>query len=345
MTDTNNHRSDTKTLEEQDEELLFKEDDRNSVLPIRYPAIWENYKKQAAAFWQAHEFTNAILEDKKQIRSLNEKGLPFVSADELHFIKMILAFFASSDLIVNKNLTKRFLSEVGIIEVQCAYAFQRMMENIHSETYALLIDAYSADEAEKEFLFNAVKNIPVIKKKAEWAEKWISSDRPFRERVAAFACVEGIHFSGAFCAIYWIKESNRLPGLTGSNGSIAPDEGKHTELATLVHDILTVKVTPYNIKKIVEEAVDLEIEFITEAIPCRLVGMNATFMSQYIKFVANRLLKQFGYDPIYPGVTQPFTFMDRISLPNKSNFFEHKPGEYQMSAQVDSQEDPFGFLD
>jgi ribonucleoside-diphosphate reductase beta chain len=322
--------------EDIDEKLLFNEDDRNSILPIRYPAIWENYKKQAAAFWQAHDFTIAIAEDKKQLHLL--------SKDEMHFIKMILAFFASSDLIVNKNLTKRFISEVGILEVQCAYAFQRMMENIHSETYALLIDAYCDNNQEKDFLFNAVKNVPIVGKKAAWAEKWISSHRPFRERLIAFACVEGIHFSGSFCAIYWIKERGRLPGLTGTNGSIAPDEGKHTELAVLIHDILSVKTDPCVAKQIVEEAVELEIEFITEAIPCKLVGMNANLMAEYIKFVANRLLLQFGYNSIYEGVKQPFTFMDRISLGNKSNFFEHKPAEYQLGAKVKVEEDPFGFL-
>lgn len=301
---------------------IFDEETRTTMLPILYPTIWKSYKKQFASVWQVHEVD--LSKDMVDWLALDEQ--------ERYFIKMVLAFFASSDLIVNENLAKRFIQEMKLNEFKVAYAFQATMENVHSEMYAALIDTYIKNIEEKEELFNAVSRIPIISKKAAWARKWIAADRPFYERLVAFAAVEGIFFSGSFCAIFWMKERSKLPGLCMSNDFIARDEGMHTEFATLVHDLLVVKI-PYDILKIIiMEAVDLEIEFITDALPCKLIGMNATMMKEYIKCVANRLVKQFGYDEIYPKVSQPFTFMERSALPGKSNFFELRPTQYSKGA-------------
>jgi ribonucleotide reductase beta subunit family protein with ferritin-like domain len=253
---------------------------------------------------------------------------------------MVLAFFASSDLIVNDNLAKRFTQEAKVLEVQFAYKFQAMMENIHSEMYALLIDTYIEDSKEKDFLFNAVKNVEIVKKKADWANKWISCDRPFAERLVAFSAVEGIFFSGSFCSIYWIRERGKMPGLCKSNDFIARDEGLHTNFAVLLHSMLNNKCSMDSMHKIIKEAVELETEFITEALPCKLIGMNSELMKEYIMFVANRLIKQYEYPELYPSSDCPFTFMDRITLASKSNFFEKRPTEYSKSECKDN-EDPF----
>lgn len=311
---------------------ILELDSRNTLFPIKDHDIWAAYKKQAACMWHVHEVD--MTKDRADWDKLN--------ADEKHFLKMVLAFFASSDLIVNENLAKRFTQEVQLLEARITYKFQEMMENIHSEMYATLIDVYIQDPKEKDYLFNAVKTIPIIEKKAAWARKWIGSDASFAERLVAFSAVEGIFFSGSFCAIYWIRERGILPGLTKSNTFIARDEGLHTDFAVLLHQKLKDKCHPDVMKQIIQEAVDLEIEFITEALPCRLIGMNAGMMREYIKFVANRLLKQYNALESYPNVQQPFTFMDRIGLSMKSNFFESKPDAYgNQDTRHTEDEDPY----
>lgn len=315
---------------------IFAEETRNTIFPILFPTIWASYKQQFACVWQLHELNDALSRDYADWVKLED--------DERFFLKMVLAFFASSDLIVNENLAERFIKEFTRHEFKTAYKFQTVMENVHSETYATLIDLYIKDPEEKTILFDAVKTIPIITKKANWAKKWITSDRPICERLVAFAAVEGIFFSGSFCAIFWIKERGILPGLCLSNDFISRDEGLHTDLAVLEHDLMLEKISPEAIKSIMMEAVDLEIEFITEALPCKLIGMNAGMMKEYIKFVANRLVKQFGYEEIYPGVSQPFTFMDRIALPGKSNFFELRPSQYNKGAIEDNTTDAYADL-
>jgi ribonucleotide reductase beta subunit family protein with ferritin-like domain len=313
---------------------IFEEETRNTSLPILFPTIWKAYKNQFASVWQVHEVD----------LSRDYSDWVKLSDDEQFFLKMVLAFFASSDLIVNKNLAKRFINEFKRIEFVFAYTFQAAMENVHSEMYSALIDTYIKDINEKNKLFNAVENIPIIAKKAEWTNKWIESSRPMCERLVAFACVEGIFFSGSFCAIYWIKERGILKGLCLSNDFISRDEGMHTDFAVLTHSLMLEKISPEAMISIVSEAVELETEFITEALPCRLIGMNSIMMKEYIKFVANRLVKQFGYPEIYPNVNQPFTFMDRIALHSKSNFFEEKPSQYNKRAVEETSEDPYADL-
>lgn len=312
---------------------LFAEETRHAALPIRYPTIMELKEKQRGCYWQPHEVPIAgDLADWKKL-----------TPDEQHFIKMVLAFFASSDLIVNENLMERFVKDVKALEVQILYRFQAMMEDIHSEMYALLIDTYIDDPDEKKRLLNAVVEIPIIKKKAQWAAKWMATDRPYNERLIAFAAVEGIFFSGSFCSIFWLKERGIMPGLTLSNDFISRDEGTHVEGAQKIHELLVKKADQKTVHEIIAEAVELETEFICGALPCRLIGINSTTMTEYIKFVANRLLKQFGYDELYKGVKQPFPFMDRICLDGKSNFFEIRPSQYNKLAKVDTT-DPYAGL-
>lgn len=314
---------------------LFQPEDRNTMFPIIYPTIWQSYKKQFACIWQVHEVD--LTKDLADWNALQN--------DEQHFIKMVLAFFASSDLIVNSNLSKRFIQEMTRLEFQVAYGFQTTMEFVHSEMYAALIDMYVKEPLERHKLFNAIKTIPIIKKKAEWANYWISADRPFVERLVAFAAVEGIFFSGSFCAIFWLKERGILPGLCLSNDFISRDEGLHTEFATLVYDLLSNKISFEMIKTIFTQAVELEIEFITEALPCKLIGMNSTLMKEYIKCVANRLASQFGHANIFDNVQkQPFAFMDRIGLSGKSNFFELRPSQYNKGAVVEESDDAYADL-
>jgi len=253
--------------------------------------------------------------------------------DEQHFIKMILAFFAASDGIVIENLGMRFLSEVQLPEARAAYGFQLMMENVHSESYSLLIDTYIKDAAEKTKLFEAIDNFPCIKRKADWSIKWINDKRSsFAARLVAFACVEGIFFSGSFCSIYWLKKRGLMPGLTFSNGLISRDEGMHTDLAVLLFNKLNKKLNKNKVKEIIKEAVVIEKEFICEALPCKLIGMNSKLMSQYIEFVADRLLVQLGNKKEYNS-TNPFDFMEMISLEGKTNFFEKKVSEYSLVSE------------
>src|ERR1700712_5476632 len=301
-------------------ELLLRENkDRFVILPIKYPAIWEMYKKAEASFWTAEEID--LSDDVKHWEAMN--------SGEKHFISHILAFFAASDGIVNENLAVNFMSEVQLPEARCFYGFQIMMENIHSETYALLIDTYIKDPTEKDRLFHAVDTIPCVQKKAEWALRWINNGS-FAERLIAFAAVEGIFFSGSFCSIFWLKKRGLMPGLTFSNELISRDEGMHCEFACLLYRMLNEKMPEADVTRIIKDAVEIEKEFITEALPVRLIGMNADLMKQYIEFVADRWLGELGYPKMF-NATNPFDFMEMISLQGKTNFFEKRVGDYQKS--------------
>ena len=282
-------------------------------------------------FWRAEEID--FSKDMTHWETLTEK--------EQYFIKMILAFFAASDGIVIENLGMRFMSDVQLPEARAAYGFQLMMENIHSETYSLLIDTYIKDKEEKTKLFTALDNFPCIKKKADWAIKWINDKRSsFGTRLLAFACVEGSFLSGSFCSIYWLKKRGLMPGLTFSNELIARDEGMHTDFAVLLFHKLVKKPNKKKVYDIVQEAVSIEKEFICSALPCKLIGMNSTLMSQYIEFVADRLIVQLGYEKVYK-TANPFDFMEMISLEGKTNFFEKRVGDYSLSNN-DKSEDCFG---
>ncbi|KAI5186950.1 ribonucleoside-diphosphate reductase subunit M2 [Nematocida homosporus] len=308
-----------KAIESQREPILEESSNRFVIFPIEYYDIWASYKNAVASFWTVEEVD--LSADLADWEKLNEK--------ERHFIKYVLAFFAASDGIVNENLVERFASEVQISEARCFYGFQIMIENIHAEMYSLLIDTYIKDTEEKNFLFQAMDNIPVIKKKADWALRWISDkEATFAERLVAFACVEGIFFSGSFASIFWLKKRGLMPGLTFSNELISRDEGLHCDFACLLHSHLNNKCR--YIKKIVSEAVEIEKEFLTDALPVSLIGINADTMGQYIEFVANRLLVALGEEKIY-NAQNPFDFMERISLRGKTNFFEKKVGEYQKA--------------
>lgn len=306
------------------EPLLEENPNRFVLFPIEHHDVWGMYKKMFDCMWRAEEID--FSKDMAHWEKLSEK--------EQHFIKMILAFFAASDGIVLENLGMRFLSEVQLPEARAAYGFQLMMENVHSETYSLLIDTYIKDDAEKKKLFEAIDNFPCIKKKADWAIKWIQDNRSsFAARLIAFACVEGIFFSGAFCSIYWLKKRGLMPGLTFSNELISRDEGMHTELAVMLFNKLNKKLNKTKIKEIVREAVAIEKEFICEALPCKLIGMNSKLMSQYIEFVADRLLVQLGCTKEFKS-ENPFDFMEMISLEGKTNFFEKRVSEYSLSSDV-----------
>jgi ribonucleoside-diphosphate reductase beta chain len=310
----------------QENEILLKENkDRFVILPINYPAIWEMYKKHEASFWTAEEID--LSDDLKHWESMN--------SGEKHFISHVLAFFAASDGIVNENLAVNFMSEVQVPEARCFYGFQIMMENIHSETYALLIDTYVKDPAEKDRLFHAIDTVPCVKKKAEWALKWIENGT-FAQRLVAFAAVEGIFFSGSFCSIFWLKKRGLMPGLTFSNELISRDEGMHCEFACLLYSMLQNKLTKEEATAIITDAVEIEKEFITDALPVKLIGMNADLMGQYIEFVADRWLQELGYDKVY-NAANPFDFMEMISLQGKTNFFEKRVGDYQKSGVLNNQ--------
>ena len=314
------------------EPLLTPNDNRFVMFPIQDQSIWEMYKKQVDCFWRAEEID--LSKDMNHWESLN--------ADERSFLSMILAFFAASDGIVLENLAQRFMGEVQLAEARAFYGFQIAMENIHSQTYSLLIDSYIKDPQEKDKLFNAITHYPCIKKKADWAQKWIHDNRStFATRLVAFACVEGIFFSGAFCSIYWMKKRGLMPGLTFSNELISRDEALHTEFAVLLYSKLVKKMGKARIHEIIRDAVDIETEFICEALPCRLIGMNSQLMTQYIQFVADRLSVQLGYDKIY-NVANPFDWMELISLEGKTNFFEKKVGDYALANKTKS-EDVFEF--
>jgi ribonucleoside-diphosphate reductase beta chain len=306
-------------------EILLKENkDRFVILPINYPKVWEQYKKHEASFWTAEEID--LSGDMKDWNALNN--------GERHFISHILAFFAASDGIVNENLAVNFMSEVQLPEARCFYGFQIMMENIHSETYALLIDTYIKDPKEKDRLFHAIDNVPAVRKKADWALRWIQNGS-FAERLVAFAAVEGIFFSGSFCSIFWMKKRGLMPGLTFSNELISRDEGLHCEFACLLYSMLQQKLSEQEVHAIISDAVAIEKEFITDALPVDLIGMNAKLMQQYIEFVADRWLSELGYSTIYKS-TNPFDFMELISLQGKTNFFEKRVGEYQKSGVMNN---------
>jgi len=307
----------------QQEPLLTENPNRYVMFPIQDIDIWNSYKKQMDCFWRAEEID--FSKDMAHWEKLND--------NERMFIKMILAFFAASDGIVLENLAQRFMSDVQLPEARAAYGFQIMIENIHSEVYSLLIDTYIKNEEEKHKLFTALDNYPCIKKKADWALKWINDKRSsFATRLVAFACVEGIFFSGAFCSIYWLKKRGLMPGLTFSNELIARDEGMHTEFAVLLYTKMQRKMKKSRIYDIIKDAVTIEKEFICEALPCRLIGMNSKLMSQYIEFVADRLVVQLGYEKIY-NTANPFDFMEMISLEGKTNFFEKRVGDYSLSRE------------
>ena len=303
------------------EPLLVPDDNRFVMFPIKHNDIWEMYKKQIDCFWRAEEID--LSKDLTNWESLN--------ADERHFISMILAFFAASDGIVLENLASRFMSEIQVSEARAFYGFQIAMENVHSETYSLLIETYIKDKDEKSRLFNAIEHFPCIKKKSDWAQKWIHDNRSsFATRLVAFACVEGIFFSGAFCSIYWLKKRGLMPGLTFSNELISRDEALHCEFAILLYSKLLKKVDKARIHELIKEAVDIETEFICDALPCRLIGMNSEMMTQYIQFVADRLCVQLGYKKIY-NVSNPFDFMELISLESKTSFFERRSDAYALA--------------
>ena len=308
------------------EPILQENKDRFVIFPIKHHDIWEWYKKMEASFWTAEE-----IDLHQDITDWNTK----LNEDEKYFIKHILAFFAASDGIVNENLAENFVNEVQYAEAKFFYGFQIMMENIHSETYSLLIDTYVKDEVEKDKLFHAIEVFPAIKKKAEWALKWIESDS-FAERLIAFAAVEGIFFSGAFCSIFWLKKRGLMPGLTFSNELISRDEGVHCDFAVHLHNHhLVNKVPKDRIKEIIVDALTIEREFVTESLPVSLIGMNAALMTQYLEFVTDRLLVELGCDRVY-NASNPFDFMDMISLQGKTNFFEKRVAEYQKAGVMNN---------
>ena len=303
------------------EPLLTEDDNRYVMFPIKDESIWKMYKKQMDCFWRAEEID--LSKDLTHWESLNN--------DERFFVKMILAFFAASDGIVLENLGLRFLGDVQLAEARAFYGFQIAMENIHSETYSLLIDTYIKDKDEKMKLFNAMGHYDCIDKKAKWAQKWINDKRSsFASRLIGFACVEGIFFSGSFCSIFWLKKRGLMPGLTFSNELISRDEALHTEFAVLLYNKLEKKLIKKKLVEIISEAVEIEKEFICEALPCRLIGMNADLMGKYIEYVGDRLAMQLGIDKIYNS-PNPFDFMEMISLERKTNFFESRVSDYALA--------------
>lgn len=303
-------------------EPLLKENPNRFVLfPIKHNDMWQMYKKAEASFWTAEEI------DLSQDANDWENKM---NHDERHFIKHVLAFFAASDGIVNENLAQQFFGEVQAPEAKCFYGFQIAIENIHSETYSLLIDTYIKDAAEKDYLFHAIETVPAVKRKAEWALKWINAENSFAERLVAFAAVEGIFFSGSFCSIFWLKKRGLMPGLTFSNELISRDEGLHCDFACLLYSHLVNKMTEAEIRSIICDAVEIEKEFVSESLPVSLIGMNAGMMSEYIEFVADRLLVALGYSKVY-NASNPFPWMELISLQGKTNFFEKRVAEYQKA--------------
>ena len=312
-----------------EEPLLKKNPHRFVILPIQYDDIWQMYKKAEASFWTAEEVDLS----KDLVHWENLKP------EEKYFISHVLAFFAASDGIVNENLVERFMQEVQIPEARCFYGFQIAIENIHSEMYSLLIDTYIRDPAEKERLFNAIETVPAVKKKAEWALNWIAADKAsYAERIIAYASVEGIFFSGSFAAIFWLKKRGLMPGLTFSNELISRDEGLHTDFACLMFRHLVNRPTEERIKEIICEAVQIETEFLTEALPVRLIGMNCHLMTVYIQYVADRLLTELECSKVF-NVENPFDFMENISLDGKTNFFEKRVGEYQKAGVMNKADD------
>tara|TARA_R110002051_G_scaffold136596_1_gene209254 strand:- start:3580 stop:4563 length:984 start_codon:yes stop_codon:yes gene_type:complete len=311
------------------EPILQENKDRFVIFPIQHNDLWEWYKKQEACIWTAEE-----IDLHEDLNDWNNK----LNDDERYFIKHILAFFAASDGIVNENLAENFVNEVQYSEAKFFYGFQIMMENIHSETYSLLIDTYVKDDKEKTILFQAIENFPAIKKKADWALKWIESPS-FAERLIAFAAVEGIFFSGSFCSIFWLKKRGLMPGLTFSNELISRDEGMHCDYAVHLHkNHIVNKVSKERITEIIVDALNIEREFITESLPASLIGMNSKLMTQYLEFVTDRLLVELECDKVYNS-SNPFDFMDMIGMEGKTNFFEKRVSEYQKAGVLNSDKD------
>lgn len=308
------------------EPLLRPDENRFVMFPIQHHDVWNLYKKSMDSFWKAEDID--LSKDYSDWIKLSD--------DERHFIKMVLAFFAASDGVVIENLISRFMVEIQSSEIRAFYSFQNFMENVHSETYSLLIETYIKDSEEKQKLFNAIEHFPCIKKKTDWARKWISDGRSsFATRLLSFAIVEGIYFSSSFASIFWIKKKNILPGLCLSNEYISRDESIHVEHAVMLYGKLEKKVSKKRFVEIMKSAVEIEIEYITEAIPCRLIGMNSDLMIQYIKFCSDRLALQLGYDKIY-GDKNPFDFMEKLSLDMKTNFFEHRVSSYSLANKTNN---------
>lgn len=311
--------------------LLSEDTKRYVIFPIKRDDVWKMYKKAEANFWTTEELD--LSKDLKDFNGLNE--------DERYFIENILAFFAASDGIVNENLVERFCKDVQLLEAKFFYGFQIAMENIHSETYSLLIDTYVKDITKKQKLFNAIETIPSVQKKADWALKWINDEKStFGTRVIAFAAVEGIFFSGSFCSIFWLKKRGLMPGLCFANELISRDEGLHTEFAILMYSMLKDKPSKETILEIIKEAVELEKEFITESLPCKIIGMNMELMKQYIEYVSDRLLLMLGLEKVYNS-SNPFPWMELISVQGKTNFFEKRVGEYSNIAGSEKENNVF----
>jgi len=308
--------------------ILAVNPDRFVLFPIKYPVVWDWYKKSVASFWTVEEVD--LTQDLIDWEQMTDQ--------ERHFIKHVLAFFAASDGIVNENLVLNFMREVQIPEARCFYGFQVAIENIHSEMYSLLIDTYIRDAKEKDFLFHALKNLDCVSKKGNWALRWIEQSPTFTHRLIAFAAVEGIFFSGSFCSIFWLKKRGLMPGLSFSNELISRDEGMHCDFACLLYSMLDQKLDPTEVEAIITEAVVFEKEFVTDALPVSLIGMNAEMMTQYIEFVADRLLVSLGNEKFY-GTANPFPWMDMISIQGKTNFFEKRVGDYQKAGVMAKRED------
>jgi|Transcript_8228 ribonucleoside-diphosphate reductase subunit M2 len=308
-----------------DEPMLMDNEDRFCLFPIKEHAVWKMYKQAEASFWSAEEIDLSM--DYADWQTLTD--------NEHHFISHVLAFFAASDGIVLENLGLRFMKEVQMPEARAFYAFQLAIENIHSETYGLLLDTYIKDTAQKRHLMRAIHNVPTVGRKAQWALKWIGSTTCFAERLVAFACVEGIFFSGSFCAIFWLKKRGLMKGLTFSNELISRDEGLHCDFACLLYSMLRHPLEPARLQEIVKDAVEIEKEFVCDALSCALVGMNAALMSEYIEFVADRLMVQLGVERVW-NTPNPFDWMETISLQGKANFFEHRVDQYQKANVMSS---------
>lgn len=310
------------------EPILEESKGRFVLFPIKHDEVWKMYKKAEASFWTTEEvdLSHDLVDWEKMTK------------DEKHFIKHVLAFFAASDGIVNENLVLNFMKEIQIPEARCFYGFQIAIENIHAETYSLLIDTYVKDLLEKSRLFNAIETVPCVKKKADWALRWIESAPSFAHRLVAFAAVEGIFFSGSFCSIFWLKKRGLMPGLCFSNELISRDEGLHTDFACLLYSMLHNKISTDDIRNIICDAVSYEKEFVSDALPVSLIGMNADLMRQYIEFVADRLLISLGQRKVY-NTTNPFPWMEMISLQGKTNFFEKRVADYQKSGVTANRDD------
>ncbi|BET02930.1 reductase [Nesidiocoris tenuis] len=335
VTDAASEKNTLPAFDPQMEPLLRENPRRFVIFPIEYHDIWKMYKKAEASFWTVEEV------DLSKDLADWEKLKP----DERHFISHVLAFFAASDGIVNENLVERFSQEVQVTEARCFYGFQIAIENIHSEMYSLLIDSYVKDPKERDYLFNAIETMDCVKQKADWALQWIASESAsFGERIVAFAAVEGIFFSGSFAAIFWLKKRGLMPGLTFSNELISRDEGLHCDFACLLFKHLVQKPSPSRVSEIIRDAVVIEQKFLTEALPVAMIGMNCDLMKQYIEFVADRLLVELDCPKLYKS-TNPFDFMEHISLEGKTNFFEKKVGEYQKAGVMANKEDNVFTLD